>query len=205
MKLRCAAALGTLVCSTVISAQTLLITGKHPSRMMESVGPTVTSLPIGTFSDSHAIWGSTGQDAQGHIWFGITTGGEVPSAHLIDFDPASDKQVDRGNVVEQLERAGVARKGEHQSKIHSKIVPGPDGFLYFASMDEEGENRMDPDFRPGVVTVAHEPDDLQMGASPGNARSADCRGWRRQIHLLAWLLRARAVPLRHDQRIDCQS
>jgi hypothetical protein len=139
MKLRCAAALGTLVCSTVISAQTLLITGKRPSRMMESVGPTVTPLSIGT-ADGHAIWGSTGQDAQGHIWIGITTGGEVPSAHLIDFDPASDKQVDRGNVVEQLERAGVARKGEHQSKIHSKIVPGPDGFLYFASMDEEGEN-----------------------------------------------------------------
>ena len=140
MKLRYAAALVALVCGTVMSAQTLLITGKRPSRMMESVGPTVTKLPIGTFSDGHAIWGSTGQDAQGHIWFGITTGGEVPSAHLIDFDPASDKQVDRGNVVEQLERAGVARKGEHQSKIHSKIVPGPDGFLYFASMDEEGEN-----------------------------------------------------------------
>jgi len=139
MTFRCAAALAVLVCSTVISAQTLLITGKRPSRMMESVGPTVTPLPIGT-ADGHAIWGSTGQDTQGHIWLGITTGGDVPSAHLIDFDPASDQQVDRGNVVEQLERAGVARKGEHQAKIHSKIVPGPDGFLYFSSMDEEGEN-----------------------------------------------------------------
>src|SRR4029077_14421392 len=38
-----------------------------------------------------------------------------------------------------LSRAGLLRVGEHQAKIHSKIVQGPDGWLYFASMDEEGE------------------------------------------------------------------
>lgn len=135
------AAIGALVCAAVTSAQGLLITGKRPARMMESVGPTITVLPIGQFPGGHASWGSTGQDASGHIWFGITTGGiEVPSAHLIEYDPEADKQFDRGNVVEELERAGLARKGEHQAKIHSKIVQGPDGFLYFSSMDEEGEN-----------------------------------------------------------------
>jgi hypothetical protein len=42
-------------------------------------------------------------------------------------------------VLEELERAGVARDGEGQMKIHSKIVQGADGHLYFASMDEQGE------------------------------------------------------------------
>src|SRR6266567_2803088 len=33
----------------------------------------------------------------------------------------------------------TGRDSEGQVKIHSKIVPGADGWLYFASMDEEGE------------------------------------------------------------------
>jgi hypothetical protein len=100
----------------------------------------VTPLTLPAFKGAHALWGSTGQDAQGHIWFGVTAADvATPSAHLIEFDPETDNAFDRGNVVEELERAGVARKGEHQAKIHSKIVPGPDGYLYFASMDEEGE------------------------------------------------------------------
>ena len=47
---------------------------------------------------------------------------------------------DRGDVEGELRRLGLLRPGEHQAKIHSKIVQGPDGCLYFASMDEEGEN-----------------------------------------------------------------
>jgi hypothetical protein len=42
-------------------------------------------------------------------------------------------------VVDELKRAGLYRSGEGQIKIHSKIVPGGDGWLYFASADEEGE------------------------------------------------------------------
>ncbi len=126
--------------AAAVAAQTLLITGKRPARMIESIGPTVTPLPIGLLPGGHAIWGATGQDSRGHIWFGIAMADiDVPSAHLIEYDPVADKQVDRGNVVEELERAGIARKGDHQAKIHSKIVQGPDNFLYFASMDEEGE------------------------------------------------------------------
>ncbi len=132
-----------LVCmaASVLSGQTLMISGKHPSRMTESVGPQVTPLSVPQFAGAHAIWGSTGQDSRGHIWFGVTTEGiPVPSAHLFEYDPDASGIVDRGNVIAQLSAAGVLRPGEHQAKIHSRIVQGPDNDLYFASMDEEGES-----------------------------------------------------------------
>jgi hypothetical protein len=74
------------------------------------------------------------------VWFGVTAEKTpTPSAHLFEYDPQSAQMTDRGNVVDELSRAGLLRVGEHQAKIHSKIVQGPDGCLYFASMDEEGE------------------------------------------------------------------
>jgi hypothetical protein len=77
---------------------------------------------------------------RGHIWFGVAAADTpVPSAHLLEYDPATATMTDRGNVVDQLQRLGLLRPDEHQAKIHSKMVQGPDGCLYFASMDEEGE------------------------------------------------------------------
>jgi hypothetical protein len=124
-----------------VSGQTFLISGKRPTRMIESVGPQVTSLAVPPFPGAHALWGSTGQDSRGHIWFGVTAeGNRVPSAHLFEYDPEAGRIVDRGNVVEQLKAAGLLRADEHQAKIHSRIIQGPDDYLYFASMDEEGES-----------------------------------------------------------------
>ena len=64
----------------------------------------------------------------------------IASAHLYELDPESGQVVDRGDVVDQLDQAGIRRPGEQQAKIHSRIVQGPDNDLYFASMDEQGEN-----------------------------------------------------------------
>jgi len=108
--------------------------------MMESIGPQVARLALPEFEGAHAIWGSTGQYSSGHLWFGVTAEGtSAPSAHLFEYDPAADRFTDRGDVVGQLSAAGILRPGEHQAKIHSKIVQGPDNYLYFSSMDEEGE------------------------------------------------------------------
>ena len=124
-----------------IHAQKLLITGKRPRPFIESTGPDVARLALPSFDGAHAIWGSTGQDSAGHLWFGVTAeGSAVPSAHLFEYDPSLDQFTDRGDVVSQLTSAGVVRKGEHQAKIHSRIVQGPDRYLYFSSMDEEGEH-----------------------------------------------------------------
>src|SRR5262245_28255861 len=100
---------------------------------------TVVALPY--FAGAHAIWGATGQDTHGHVWFGVTSEGLAPeSAHLFEYMPQSASAVDRGDVVTELKRAGVWRQGEQQAKIHSKIVQGPANYLYFASMDEAGEH-----------------------------------------------------------------
>jgi len=87
-----------------------------------------------------AIWGATGRDDRGHVWFGVTSHDiDVPSAHLFEYDPASGKLTDRGDVVGKLKEAGVLRDGEQQMKIHSRICQ-VGGWMYFTSMDEKGED-----------------------------------------------------------------
>jgi hypothetical protein len=98
----------------------------------------VVSLP--DFWGSNAIWGASGADSRGRIWLGITSNDDGSgSAHLYRLDPTSGEVVDTGDVVSALKRAGRYRPGEKQMKIHSRIVQMPDGYLYFASMDETGE------------------------------------------------------------------
>ncbi len=103
--------------------------------------PTVTVIRFPDFWGSFAIWGATGSDRAGHIFFGVTSNDDRGdgSAHLFEFDPASGALADRGNVVAELERLTLRRRGETQMKIHSRIVIGADGLQYFASMDETGE------------------------------------------------------------------
>jgi hypothetical protein len=101
--------------------------------------PQVREIPIPYFDHSDAIWGSSGRDNSGHLWFGVAAEGRGRSAHLLEFDPQSGKLTDRGDVVNELKHAGLYRPGEGQLKIHTKIVQAEDGYLYFGSFDEEGE------------------------------------------------------------------
>ncbi len=116
--------------------------------------PVVHRIAIPDFPGAHAIWGGTGSDSRGHVWFGVCADApapdrdasrlgppvEVPSAHLFEYVPATGQLLDRGDVVSQLKRAGVWRAGEGQMKIHTKIIQAADGHLYFASMDEQNED-----------------------------------------------------------------
>jgi hypothetical protein len=61
------------------------------------------------------------------------------SAHLFEFNSATETFTDRGNVVAELTRLGLRRPHETQMKIHSRIVIAADGYQYFSSMDENGE------------------------------------------------------------------
>jgi hypothetical protein len=107
---------------------------QEPSR-----SPRVHELSLPELPDAKGIWGATGRDSQGHIWVGVSADSPGHSAHLLEFDPQAAGWRDRGSVLEALQAAGLYSQGEGQVKIHSKIVPGADGWLYFASMDEEGE------------------------------------------------------------------
>jgi hypothetical protein len=112
--------------------------GTHYQSFDPALKPTLTELSRTWFHGANSIWGSTGRDDQGHIWFGISGEGSIP-AHLVEYDPELNKFVAHGDPVSALKAAGIYRKGEEQIKIHSKIIQMDDGWLYFSSMDETGE------------------------------------------------------------------
>jgi hypothetical protein len=103
-----------------------------------AAAPRVVPLTVPEFEGYSAIWGATGRDHRGHVWLGVSTRGQG-GAHLIEFDPATQTLTDRGNVHDQLHRLGLKKPGLSQIKIHSRIEQAPDGYLYFTSMDEQGE------------------------------------------------------------------
>jgi hypothetical protein len=102
--------------------------------------PRVRELLLPTFENATSIWGATGRDARGHIWMGVSARSSGKSAHLFEYDPDGDAWQDRGAVTDKLKDVSLYSEGEGQVKIHSRIVPAGDGWLYFASTDEEGEN-----------------------------------------------------------------
>lgn len=99
--------------------------------------PELVKLALPGYPQPAAIWGSTGRDSRGHVWIGVST---LPSAQLLEFVPAAGQFVDRGFVLEKLKQVRPLKTNETQSKIHSRIVQGADGWLYFTSSDEKGEN-----------------------------------------------------------------
>jgi hypothetical protein len=101
--------------------------------------PGVEQIALPPLRGGMSIWGATGRDADGHIWVGVSVDASGGGATLLEFDPETGRWHDRGTVVDQLKASGLYRQGESQNKIHSKIVPAADGWLYFASTDEEGE------------------------------------------------------------------
>lgn len=104
------------------------------------LAPSVRELKLPPFAGGNSIWGATGRDFRGHIWVGVSTASAGSSARPFEYDPAADTWTDHGSVVDRLRDAGLMRDGQGQNKIHSKIVPAGDGWLYFASSDEEGES-----------------------------------------------------------------
>ncbi len=106
----------------------------------DAPAPIVEEIDLPEIPGAWAIWGATGRDQRGHVFFGVTAHDvEVPSAHLFEYVPRTGKLIDRGDVVAQLKKAGILRQGEQQMKIHTKIYQVGD-WLYFASMDEKGED-----------------------------------------------------------------
>src|SRR5580704_7475381 len=91
-----------------------------PASPAAGASPTVRLLNPPDYWGSYAIWGSTGTDRRGHLWFGMTSNDpKSGSAHLYEYDPTADSFTDRGNVVAELTRLGLRRPGETEMKIHS--------------------------------------------------------------------------------------
>lgn len=108
------------------------------------IAPRVRELEVPPFDDATSVWGATGRDHRGHIWIGASASSDGKSAHLLEYSPDDEQWRDHGDVVTQVRAAGLYHTGSGQIKIHSKIVPASDGWLYFASTDEEGERAVPP-------------------------------------------------------------
>lgn len=106
-----------------------------PALLAAAPAPTIRRLPLPDFPGRHAIWGATGKDSTGKIWIGVSADGGSRSGHLLRYDPKSDHIDPMGDVLSALGHP----PGVSQIKIHTRITPAGDGFLYFASTDEDGE------------------------------------------------------------------
>jgi hypothetical protein len=95
---------------------------------------TVSRLELPAIPQANAIWGATGRDVQNTLYFGVSCDGAKPSAQLLSFKPDSGVFETMGDAVKATGTPGIG-----QAKIHTKILQAEDGYLYFASMDEEGE------------------------------------------------------------------
>lgn len=102
--------------------------------------PRLRRLAFPAIRGANAIWGATGRDDAGRMYFGVSCANvEFPSAHLLELPRGGELKI-AGDVLAQLKSNGKFRDGEGQMKIHSKPCQASDGFLYFASMDVQGEN-----------------------------------------------------------------
>jgi len=103
--------------------------------------PTIKEVSFAHNANVDAIWGATGSDDEGNIYFGASThGGENHTAYLYQYDPKTGSIINQGDVLEQSKRAGLYSNNMGQNKLHSKFYQANDGYLYFSSFDEGGES-----------------------------------------------------------------
>jgi hypothetical protein len=102
--------------------------------------PIVTEIELDVPDSIDALWGATGRDDNGLIYFGTSShGGDYGSAFLYQYDPETGAIVKQSDVVTELKRNNVYSEGMRQNKLHSKFYQADDGYLYFSSFDEGGE------------------------------------------------------------------
>jgi hypothetical protein len=102
--------------------------------------PKIREVRLPVSDGDEAIWGATGRDAKGNIYFGLASKASSElSAGLLQFSPRTGETTLLGRVDEWLSSQDSNRKTSLQDKIHSKFFEATDGNLYFASQDETGE------------------------------------------------------------------
>jgi hypothetical protein len=116
--------------------------------IVAGISPITRRIALPPNPDATAIWGAIGRDAAGSIWFGVSVHRGY-SATLMQLDPVSLNVRPRGEVMVEYAKIEPPKHKHSQLKIHSQIVQGPDGFIYFTSHDEvgaSGEKRTPPTF-----------------------------------------------------------
>src|SRR5262245_979002 len=88
------------------------------------VAPVTRELAPPSFPDATAVWGSTGRDLHGRIWYGLSATSPGMSAHLMQYDPVADTGRIAGLWSNGCGRwsAGAGRRGRSRS-THASSPP----------------------------------------------------------------------------------
>ncbi len=124
---------------SVRSSEQRLGTVFEDSSIRWKLAPEITEIQLPEVDFEHAIWGATGRDDYGNVYFGISCFGDEASAALCRLSPGRESATFAGDTLANLRRLRIASESMTQMKIHTKPVQGDDGYVYFASMDEQGE------------------------------------------------------------------
>lgn len=91
-------------------------------------------IPYPDFPDANSTWGSIGYNpADKSVYIGVTNHKDKVGLYVYNTENSTMKL---NGFVQQL---GYLRDFQWQGKVHSKIVPGPDGAVYFST--DGGESK----------------------------------------------------------------
>ncbi|WP_460639823.1 hypothetical protein [Larkinella harenae] len=94
----------------------------------------IAFIPYGGFPDAHSTWDDIGYSNRfGKVVVGVTN--HVDKIMLYDYDVTTGKMTNHGSLADR----GHLRPFQWQGKIHSKIIEGKDGYMYFST--DGGESR----------------------------------------------------------------
>ncbi len=103
--------------------------------------PTIKPLTLPPGNDGAVIWGASGRDDKGNLYFGTSTYSNYNNtAFLYQRHKVSGDITPQSDVISQLKKAGYYKDGISQNKLHSKFYQADDGYIYFTSFDEKGES-----------------------------------------------------------------
>jgi hypothetical protein len=103
--------------------------------------PTFTEVELSAGVPAAAIWGATGRDNEGNIYFGLSNHTNIhDTAYLVQYNPTTGTSNVQSDTVSQLKKAKLYVEDMSQNKLHSKFFMAQDGYLYFSSFDEKGES-----------------------------------------------------------------
>ncbi len=147
---------------------------------LAGIAPVVRRIPLPPNPDATAIWGALGRDAAGSIWFGVSVHRGY-SATLMQLDPISLNVKPRGEVMVEYAKFEPPKIKHSQLKLHSHMVQGPDGFIYFTSHDEVGSSgttRTPPTFGGNLWRIDPKTAQWERLHSTRDGLIAACRGGR---------------------------
>ena len=125
--------------------------------------PEVVEIWVPRVTNGDAIWGATGRDDDGKIWYAVSAADVGRrSAQLFELDPSSSESHDRGNALEQLQSTQFGTAAIDQAEIRTRIIQADDGHLYFASMESTDEGQLGRELptEPSHLWRLRRPDNL---------------------------------------------